>query len=251
MPAGWPEPCQQTGGQEKKCGHTGHHFLDITTGGGGGPGTRNFLVLPSERPSPELRAIQTELGARGELGEHWLGGRRNSWPQAPRQDPTPDLWSSCSSRCARQGAVLLSPGGARATRPCSSPPGLPVLSPPGAAGGNHQHVGSLEHQDTWLALAGATSPLEPLTPCPGDRGQTWLGLWCAPSPFLTLRAASECGRINRRQRPRAMPQSSSWAHGNGEPGQWTHLGHSREECLEQGGHCLGTLGHPGTAGHGL
>lgn len=30
-----------------------------------------------------------------------------------------------------------------------------------------------------------------------------------------------------------------------------HLGHSREEGLKQDGHCLRTLGYPGTAGHGL
>lgn len=30
-----------------------------------------------------------------------------------------------------------------------------------------------------------------------------------------------------------------------------HLGHGREEGLKQDGHCLGALGHPGTAGHGL
>lgn len=35
------------------------------------------------------------------------------------------------------------------------------------------------------------------------------------------------------------------------PGQQAHLGHRREECLQQGGHSLGALHHPGTAGHGL
>lgn len=35
------------------------------------------------------------------------------------------------------------------------------------------------------------------------------------------------------------------------PGQRAHLGHCREEHLQQGGHRLGTLEHPGTAGHGL
>lgn len=70
---------------------------------------------------------------------------------------------------------------------------------------------------------------------PGERDRAWVGL---EGPLADPRSLLQAG-----------PPSAVRAR----PGAWAgaHLGHRREEGLQQGGHRLGALQHPGAAGHGL
>lgn len=82
-----------------------------------------------------------------------------------------------------------------------------------------------------------------------SRGRTGRcqGRPCATPPSASCQSTQQdlCSKTVALPRPRASPPR-----GNRRAQKRAHLGHCREERLEQGGHGLGALDHPGAAGHG-
>lgn len=100
------------------------------------------------------------------------------------------------------------------------------------------------------AVLAVTKDLGPRT-CLSGRDRTLAGAGvCGPSPdSLTLGGTGPLGTEGVE-----APQVPAWpacCQGDGGPGKRAHLSHCREEGLEQDGHSLRALGHPGTAGQGL